>query len=287
MPRASWRNLTQPDREREYSPSSCIGGDYRPFITAYQTRSLAARDQVRAAGGVWQTLRYGQQPAHQIELALPPDPKGLLVFIHGGYWQELSAAESLFAAPGCLRHGIGFAAIDYTLAPAVSVADIAAECREALRHLCTAMAARGLEPDKMVVAGSSAGAHLAAMVSLTASGDQAPPALRAAVLVSGVFELEPLVGTSINNALKLDGASARAVSPACLPVVGSAKTLVCWGDNETAEFKRQSRDYARCLEAADLDCQSFEVAGRNHFDVILDLAEPATLLGHTTLSLFC
>lgn len=281
-----WSELSQAEREREYSPSSCIGGDYRPFVRAYQTRSEAARAQVRAEGVGWQLLHYGPKPSNTIELALPPNPRGLLVFIHGGYWQELSAAESLFAAPACIRHGIGFAAIDYTLAPAAGVAVIAAECRAGLKRLLDAVAPLGLGADKVVVAGNSAGAHLAAMVSLTASAEWTPPPLRAAILVSGIFELEPLIGTSINDALRLDRAGARAVSPACLKVAGSTRALVCWGDNETAEFKRQSSDYALRLEAAGLGCQSFEIAGRNHFDVIFDLVDSTTPLGQTTLSLF-
>ena len=109
------------DLEREYSPSSCIGGDYRPFIDAYRTESHTARQRSVALGAEWSSPRYGLGAAQRMDLCVPasqaasgrPLP-GLLVFIHGGYWQELSAQESLFAAANCVERGLAFAAIDYT-----------------------------------------------------------------------------------------------------------------------------------------------------------------------------
>ena len=270
-------------REREYSPSSCIGGDYRPFVRAYRERSVAARAAAAALGGRWQRLACGPLPAQAIELCLPPagaGPAALMVFIHGGYWQELAAADSLFAAAACIERGHAFAALEYTLAPRVAVADIVAECRLALGWLRAHAGALGLDPARLVVAGSSAGAHLAAMVS----GADAPWAARAAVLVSGVYWLEPLVGTSINDALGLDASAAARVSPGALPLAGFAPALVAWGEIETAAFKRQSRCFGAALRAAAASCTELEVPGRNHFDVVLDLADPGSALGAWTLA---
>jgi arylformamidase len=292
---SAWQKMAPEERESEYSPSSCIGGNYQPFIAAYQTHSARARADCSALGATWSAPRYGDQVGQQITLCLPPAgaqaanrPTGLLVFIHGGYWQELSAQDSLFAAPNCIQRGLAFAALDYTLAPAASVADIVAECRRAMVWLFQHAKALGVDASRIVVAGSSAGAHLAAMVAMPGAlpdGAGGSFALRAAVLVSGIYELEPLVGTSINIALALSPASARQVSPALLPMLGFPKTLVCWGAIETAEFKRQSRDFSHALNAGGTSCDSFEVPLRNHFDVILDLTDTSTHLGAVTLSL--
>lgn len=269
------------DRERAYSPSSCIGGDYRPFVAAYRQRSDEARSRAAALGGRWQRIGCGPLASQAVELCLPPAaaaggaPAALLVFIHGGYWQELSAADSLFAAAACIERGHAFAALDYTLAPRASVADIAAECRLALGWLHAHADALRLDRSRLVVAGSSAGAHLAAMVS----GADAPWRPRAALLVSGVYWLEPLVGTSINDALGLDAEAAARVSPGRLPLAGFADASLCWGAVETDAFKAQSRCFGQALRAAGAHCEEFEVPGRNHFDVILDLADPATALG--------
>jgi arylformamidase len=274
--------LSPEEREREYSPSSCIGGDYRPFVAAYRERSDAAR-----AALAWQRLAYGSGAAQGIELALPPERDGaapvpLLVFIHGGYWQELAAADSLFAAPACVQRGVAFAAIDYTLAPAATVAQIADECRAAFALLVQRAPALGIDAARIVVAGSSAGAHLAAMVGLGPVHGARPATL---VLVSGVYWLDPLVGTSINAALGLDAASARAASPGMLPLDACPPALVAWGEIETGAFKAQSRAFAALLAAAGRPSPTLEVPGRNHFDVILDLADPATPLGRRTWAL--
>jgi arylformamidase len=288
-----WRAMPLIEREREYMPSSCIGGNYQPLVAAYKSRSIDARGNCAALGATWHTLRYGAKPAHRIDLCMPgvsaprTDAKpGLLVFIHGGYWQELSAKDSLFAATGCIENGHAFAAIDYTLAPLATVAQIVEECREALRRLAGQAGTFGFDPARVVVAGSSAGAHLAALLAWPRWRDLIGAAcnVRAAVLVSGVYELEPLVGTGINAALGLDAAAARAASPALLDLAGFPQTMVAWGAVETQEFKRQSRSFARDLTAVGILVETLEVPQRNHFDVILDLADASTSLGAHTLA---
>ena len=305
---APWRALSSQAREQAYSPSSCIGGNYLPFINAYAVQSRAAHARCIALGAQWHELRYGALPAQRMDVCVPaksvlrqPAP-GLLVFIHGGYWQELSAHDSLFAAADCISQGVAFAALDYTLAPQASVGDIVAECRAALVYLTRQAARLGFDANNIVLAGSSAGAHLAAMVAwpgwqpAVGGGDGGGQGavqvgdgvfqVRAAVLVSGIYELEPLVGTTINAALGLTATAAQAQSPALLPLAGFARSLVVWGDNETAEFKRQSQAFAGQLAAAQSPCETLEIAGRNHFDVILDLADAATPLGRRTMALF-
>ena len=108
---------------------------------------------------------------------------------------------------------------------------IVEECRAAVASLSRF--------DRLVVAGSSAGAHLAAMAALAA--DQR---VKGAVLVSGIYDLEPLIGTSIDAALGLDPATAARNSPLRRPLEGFPRSLVCWGENETDQFKRQSRAFA-------------------------------------------
>ncbi len=289
--RSTWRDLDAASREREYSPSSCIGGNYQPFLQAYADRSQAAR----AIAGARLDLAYGPQATQRLDLFLPtftpahgaahaakPKPP-LLVFIHGGYWQELSKEDSAFAAADCLAQGMAFAAVGYTLAPKATVAAMVDECRAALAWLRARADTLGFDAHRIVVAGSSAGAHLAAMTALSTPTHQ--PAVHAAVLVSGLYELEPLIGTSINTALGLTVESARAVSPALLPLAGFVPSIVCWGAVETLEFKRQSQAFAASLADAGSACQVFEVPSRNHFDVVLDLADPGTDLGRAVAAL--
>jgi arylformamidase len=274
-----WQKLSLEDREREYSPSSCIGGDYQPYIRAYGDLSAAAR-----RSHVPVTVRYGTTARQSLDLFVPAGVvrPPVLVFFHGGYWQELSKEDSAFAAPHCLAQGIAYAAVGYTLAPAATLSDIVAECRAAIGWLGRFGDTMGIDPGRLVVAGSSAGAHLAAM---TARASSSGTPLKGAVLVSGIYDLEPLIGTSIDAALSLDAATAARNSPLRLPLKDFPPSLVCWGEIETDQFKRQSRIFAQALRDAGAECTEFESAARNHFDVILDLADPATRLGRQVLAL--
>ncbi len=279
--------ISSAQREREYSPSSAIGGHYQPYLKAYAQRSEQAHGQALAMGARWQRLAYGPAPSQGIELYCPPGDGpacALLLFVHGGYWQELSAADSRFAAAACLHAGHAFAALDYRLAPSATLDDIVAECRRAMALLSREAPRLGLDRQRVVVSGSSAGAHLAAMLSLPGSlpDDVPPPA--AALLVSGIYRLEPLIGTSINRALGLDVAACRRNSPQQRPLKGFPPSLLCWGQQETNAFKAQSLHFAGAVALAGSRCHALEVAGRNHFDIILDLAEAGTVLGDATLA---
>ena len=280
-----WRQLSDDERESEYSPSSAIGGNYEPYLKAYSERSDAARSS--SANIV--ECRYGPKPANTIDLLVPENvgdnaPCPLIVFIHGGYWQELSKRESIFAAPEFLSHGLAFAAVDYTLAPDASIAEIIDECRAALRWLHDAAGKYRIDRNLIFVTGSSAGAHLAAMTALPdrQSGQVLPAGL---VLVSGIFELEPLIGTSINSHLKLDKKAADECSPMSRDVDAFPPTLLAWGEIEPDEFRRQSRAFAVKLKESQIPVRALEIPARNHFDVILDLADTATALGAQTASL--
>ncbi len=285
-------DLPLAQRERAYSPSSCLGGHYQPFVREYATRSAAALQSHAAR----RNLAYGGLASNTLDLFLPAQARAagselpaLLVFIHGGYWQELSKNESLFAANDCIAAGAAFAALDYTLAPLATVEQMVLECRTALRWLHAHADALGFDAQRIVLAGSSAGAHLAAMCCLRGWSDDAdlPARLPAAVvLVSGIYELAPLRGTSIDAALALTERAVAGASPIRLDVRDFPPALVCWGEVETDVFKAQSRVFARAIGAATGEPpRVFEVQGRNHFDVILDLARAGTALGDGTLVL--
>jgi arylformamidase len=160
------------------------------------------------------------------------------------------------------------------------VPDIVAECQAALAWLHTHADTLGFDPANVVVAGSSAGGHLAA-----ACADASAVPLRGIVPVSGVYDVAPLIGTSINDALGLDASTAVALDL----LRGTRRfcpAVVAWGEIETSEFRRQSRAFAARLAVDGVSCTSLEVPGRNHFDVVLDLAEPTTALFAAARALF-
>ena len=129
---------------------------------------------------------------------------------------------------------------------------------------------------RIVIAGSSAGGHLTAMVSVDPTTSWRPAGM---VLLSGLYELEPLIGTRINDALDLDVPAAHRSSPARLAIANPPPALVAWGENETSQFKRQSRLFAELIRKAGGDSSVLEVPGRNHFDILTDLGRDASELG--------
>jgi arylformamidase len=279
-----WRNWTLAERERQYSPSSCVAA-MAPYLDAYAARSREAEQRFRCQKNLLWGER-GDETFDYFPAATGDAP--LLVYFHGGYWQELSKNESLFAAPDCLANGIAFAALDYTLAPRATLGTIVEQCRRAIASLHRQAATLGFDARRVYVAGNSAGAHLAAM--LLAAGWQtahglADDVVAGGVLLSGIYDLEPLTGTSIDAALHLTDADVATLSPQRLKAGRPVKTIVAWGENETAEFKRQSRAYASALAGSGFPVSALEVAGANHFDIVFGLADRESVLGQATIEL--
>jgi arylformamidase len=217
------------------------------------------------------SLPYGPGARHTIDL-FPGDRDGpIVVFIHGGYWQALDGSFFSHLAGGLNAHGIGVAIPSYDLCPDVTVDRIIQQMRMASREL-----ARLGRP--LVISGHSAGGHLAACLLATdwPAFDASLPGdlVTAAYAISGLFDLGPLVETSINKALRLDRATARAASPLFwnAPTRGSLDAVV--GENESAEYLRQSRTIAERWGAAGIATRFGTVPGANHFTAIAPLADP-------------
>src|SRR5277367_750184 len=198
----NWRSWTLVERERQYSPSSCVAA-IEPFIEAYIARSRDAERQFRCR----KNLPWGERPDEIFDYFPAASAHApLLIFFHGGYWQEHSKDESLFVAPNCVANGVAYAAVEYTLAPRATVTEIVEQCRRAVGSISGQASTLGFDPHRVFVAGSSAGAHLAAM--LLVDGWQNPQGLpedlvAGAILLSGVYDLQPLVPTYINDALHM------------------------------------------------------------------------------------
>jgi arylformamidase len=217
-------------------------------------------------------IRYGAGPRQMIDF-FPADDGPIVVFIHGGYWQALDNSFFSHLAGGLNAHGVGVAIPGYDLCPDVTVERIVGEMQEACREL--AKLGRSL-----VLSGHSAGGHLAACMLATDWPALDPSLPRdlvpSAYAISGLFDLVPLVDTSINRALQLDGASARAASPLFwTPPAGKSLDVVV-GENESAEYFRQSRTVAEVWGAAGVATRFDVVSGANHFTAIAPLADPAS-----------
>ncbi len=169
----------------------------------------------------------------------------LLVFIHGGWWRSLDKSDFTFIVPGYRRAGFNVALTNYTLAPEARVEEIVRQQLRALTWLYKNADGLEFDPKRIVVAGHSAGAHLASMMMAAhwPLWDSALPAdlVRGGVLMSGLYDLDPILHTDfVNVDLKLDPASALKLSSGRMPQSHPAPFLTAVGDLESEEFKRQT-----------------------------------------------
>jgi len=246
-----WKTLGRSELERQYSPSSCVD-NFDDLVAAYATRSKASE----AGATVIKSISYGDHADETLDLFPVADPGApLMVFIHGGYWQALSKNDSTFAGAGFVRRGIAFAAIDYTLAPKGTIEQMVDQCCRSLVWLRDNAGQYGYSSEKIFLSGSSAGAHLAVMAMSTLGKLRIGEIVKGCVLMSGIYDLRPLVNTYVNAPLGLNEESARALSPALIDLEALPDSIICWGENETGEFKRQSVEFAR----AQIDLQNYLV----------------------------
>jgi arylformamidase len=222
-------------------------------------------------------LFYGDEPRQYIDLFLPETGEAapLALFIHGGWWRSLDPSMFSQMARGANAHGIAVAVAGYDLCPNVGIADIIEQIRRACLFLWQRFNRR------VFIYGHSAGGHLAAAMIATdwpSLYPKAPDALvPAAYSISGVFDLAPLIGISVNQDLRLDAAEVRKVSPVFWPLKPGRSFDAVVGGLESSEFKRQSRLIADAWQGA-AKTRYQEAPGTNHFTVIDALADPQSAM---------
>jgi arylformamidase len=261
--------------ERDYTPSSATA-DFGASVARYRSDSDAVLDALD-----WGRLAYGDGEDEFVCLSdRAATTRPIHLFLHGGYWQELSWRDALFPVSGFVDQDLVYGAINYSLAPAVTLAEIIDQCRRAVAAVSRASLASGGD-GQVSLSGSSAGAHLAAAMATTDWARLGLPInpVAALVLLSGIYDLRPLVPTSINDALRLDPATARRLSPILYPAASGIPALIAWGEEETNAFKQQSKAFAAHWHNAGSEVTAFEVAGRSHFSIVFDLSNRATRLG--------
>jgi arylformamidase len=191
----------------------------------------------------------------------------LFVFIHGGYWVRNSRDMFSFLAAGPNARGIDFVSVGYTLAPQARLAQIIDEIRQCLTHLAAHADDFGFDRARIFVSGWSAGGHLAAITC-----DH--PAVRGALPISGIFDLEPLSLNYLNAPLQLTAEDIETLSPLHRLRAGLAPQRPVVGGNELAELQRQSRNYAAAAQAQHLDVSARILPGHHHFSILDELAKP-------------
>lgn len=217
---------------------------------------------------------YGPNKLQTLDLFPAKQNRGLVIFVHGGYWRSLDKSEFSFYAEPYLAQGVSVALINYRLCPEVNIDAIVEDCQSAVLWLAASVSRYNIRFDRTVLIGHSAGAHLVAMLCATDWSTRNIDAanFRGGVLISGLYDLSPLLETSVNADTQLTDEIAKALSPIHLAPTLNIPLDVWVGGAESSEFIRQSR---LLPEAWSANAGSLEiVAGANHFTIVDKCAKP-------------
>jgi arylformamidase len=224
-------------------------------------------------------LRYGSAERERVDFFSAAQPNApTLAFIHGGYWQMNAKENFSFLADGPLSLGINFALIGYTLAPEARLDRIVAEVRSAVQFLAAHLQGFGADPARLYVSGWSAGGHLTAMTMPLR-------VVRGGLAISGIFDLEPIRLSYLNEKLGLDRAESERNSPLLHMPPMAGELTIAYGTGELPELCRQSVDYAQAWVERGLAGSLLPIGGANHFTALETLAHPDGALAQAVVDL--
>ena len=246
----------QVDLERHFNPRVAVP-NFDAIMGERQRVSALARNRRPFVADV----RYGEAARSTLDVFPAEIAYGTFIYIHGGYWRAGSARDNSAIAERFCDAGVAVFLINYTLCPDTTVPAIVQQVTEAVEWIKQRGHDYGADPDRLYVCGTSAGAHLAAM--LMAADDS----ITGACLISGIYDLAPVLNVSVNDDIGLKPEWVRPMSPMFQLPLGNPKLVLAVGELEPPLWAQQTRDYATRCDARGLECDLLEVAGANHFSV--------------------
>jgi len=256
-----WRGMTRAQLDSAYNNSAAVKNSAE-ILADWQKRSA----RLRARRNELLDLPYGPRPRNKIDIfRCGKAGAPLIAYVHGGYWQRNAKEFYSCLAEGPLARGLDMAFVGYTLAPDVTMTEIVAEVRAALRFLRAEGPKRGVGTAKLIVSGWSAGGHLTAMALAEADGGLA---------ISGIYDIEPCRLSYLNEKLNITAEEQVALSPIRQLPATSPPLVVAYGTAELPELQRQSCDYHAARLAAKLPSELLPMEGDDHFSILEELAAP-------------
>ncbi|MCI4383247.1 hypothetical protein PGIGA_G00024280 [Pangasianodon gigas] len=265
--------------EKQYSPSQWshrMSAD--DVIKAHVAALKSGTEKARAVAQNILDVPYGEGDEEKLDVYMPvsssPDVP-LVIYLHGGYWQFLSKEESGFMAVPLAQKGVVVVAVEYSIAPKGNMDLMVSQVRRSL----VAVIQQYSHINGLYLCGHSAGAHLVAMVLSTDWSEYSvSPQIKGAFLVSGIYDLLPILSTYVNEPLKMTEEVALRNSPSRL--VSQLKTsssgcdiVVAVAQNDSPEFRKQSENYFKSLQAAGLKVTFEDIPDTDHFSIIEQLVD--------------
>ncbi|ADJ65134.1 alpha/beta hydrolase [Herbaspirillum seropedicae] len=237
--------------------------DFPQVLQQWQQATAAIADTLLTESDI----SYGDAPLQRFDFYRAEGAqRPLLVFIHGGYWQGGDKRDIGFIAAPYVKAGISVAVINYSLAPQARIEDMVKEVQACLSTIAQQAERLGIDVDRISLMGHSAGGHLAAFVA--AQPGRMP--VQAVFAISGVFDLAPLIPTSLNKALTLDQVRADALSPVLQTGPAQTRVHTIIGELETLQFHLQAAVMANCWPQV---VAHHVVPDTHHYTVLFPLAD--------------
>lgn len=251
--------------------------DWESFTDRFEARSAQLRERMPDA----LDLPYGPHPRERLDLFLPEgvDAPPVHMFFHGGYWRSGTKERYSYVAEAFLPVGAAVAIVEYALLPDVDMDELVRQVRASVTWLAANAGELNVDGQRITVSGHSAGGHIVGM--LMAAGWAGAGIVKGGLALSGLYELEPIRLTYLNQTLALDRATAERNSPALLDVATDAPLVLAVGGDEGAEFLRQQDSMQRAWEAQGVPVSPIVIPSGNHYTVVEDLGDPAGQLART------
>jgi arylformamidase len=241
-------------------------GDVTQYFEKFLVASALARENLACDLG----RRYGAHERETIDFFPATRPNAPLFFwVHGGYWRRMSKDASSLVAPPLVAAGAAVAVVNYPLAPGPTLDAIVSSARRGFAYARAHAESINADPANVYLGGHSVGAQLAAMI---AAADE----VRGLLALSGLYDLEPLRATHINEWIAMDAETAARNGPIHNPPLGNPSLLIAAGGLEQQAFADQQRSYVAAWRSWGHAARELEAPQHNHFTIVLELADPAS-----------
>ena len=254
-------------------------------------RWLEQSELFRAKANGRLDLTYGPRPRNKLDFFAPKGlPVGLVLYIHGGYWQRGDKSVYSFIAEPFVRRGYSVAVMNYQMCPDVRLTEIAPQARNAVKWLWHNADELDITWNNFNIMGHSAGGHLTAemlFTDWTREADDLPKdLLHAALAVSGIYDFEPILFCSENEGLRMDDAEAKTAITIYRQPSVDVPHIVAFGLNEPTDMHRQSRSYAKTFADDFSELEVIAVDGADHFETVDVMVDEDSELFNRTCELF-